>query len=143
MNNLLATDAAKFDKAEERIKICLHLSSKFPLLQDFNAAMDNLMVATQKMALDVIRLVPAEILQDILMTPISLAQKEQYRALKGGAPSTKSCFKKDYDFLLQFQSHKISANLNTFQNVYAFSGVRNHKNFLNLITREIKENLRQ
>ncbi|XP_073457283.1 ras GTPase-activating-like protein IQGAP2 [Aquarana catesbeiana] len=139
VNDLLATDAAEFDKAEERIKICLHLSSKFPLLQDFNAAMENLMVATKRMALDVIRLVPGETLQGVLMTPISLAQEEQYKALMGGAPSTKSCFMKDYDFLMQFQSHKISANLNSLQNVCAFSGVRNHQDFLNLIAREIKE----
>ncbi|XP_077312073.1 ras GTPase-activating-like protein IQGAP2 [Lithobates pipiens] len=139
VNDLLATDAAEYDKAEERIKICLQLSSKFPLLHDFNTEMENLMVATIKLALDVIDLVPGETLQDVLMTPISLAQEEQHRARMGGAPSTRSSVMKDHDFLLQIQSNKLSANLKALQEVCAFSGVRNHQNFLNLIAREIKE----
>ncbi|XP_077312074.1 ras GTPase-activating-like protein IQGAP1 [Lithobates pipiens] len=143
VNDLLATDAAEYDNAEERIKICLQLSSKFPLLHDFNTEMENLMVVTKKLALDVIRLVPGETLQDVLMTPISPAQEEQHRALMGGALSTRANDPQDitesHNLSLQTKCYKISENLKTLQKVCAFSGVRNHQDFLNLIARESKE----
>ncbi|XP_077309864.1 ras GTPase-activating-like protein IQGAP2 [Lithobates pipiens] len=148
VNDLLATDAAEYDETEKRFKICLYLSSKFPQLQDFNTEMDNLMIATKKLALDVIRLVPGETLQDVLMAPISLAQEEQHRNLIEGTSFTRnnypqditvSCLMKDHDLSLQSKCYKVSANLNTLQKVCASSEVRNHQDFLNLIAREIKE----
>ncbi|XP_077307212.1 ras GTPase-activating-like protein IQGAP2 [Lithobates pipiens] len=148
VNDLLATDAAEYDQAEERFKIWLYISSKFPLLHNFNAEMENLKITTRKLVLDAIRLVPGETLQDVLMTPISLAQEEQHRTLMGGTPSTRtndlqditeSYLMKNHDLSLQIKCYKISANLNTLQNVCAFSGVRNHQDVLNLIAWEVKE----